>query len=394
VTGRHCDLAARGYSRDGKKGCEQIEYGLLTDPDGRPVAIRVFPGNTADPTAFTHAVIAVRDTFGLEQMMMVGDRGMITSARITALKELGGIGWLTALRAPQIAALAADDGPLQMSLFDEQNFAEITHPDYPGERLVACRNPALAAERARKRLELLAATEAALAPIIAAVAAGRVAGAGPIGLKVGKVLGKFKMAKHFHLDITDTALTITRDADRIDTEAALDGIYVLRTTATPKELPTAAVIGAYKNLAHVERDFRSLKAIDLDLRPIHHRLDDRVKAHVLICMLAAYLTWHLRKALAPLTFTDEHPPRREDPVAPAQRSTAAATKAARKTTTDTALPARSYQGLLAHLGTLTRNDLRYGDSGPTVPTLTTPTDTQRRAFDLLGAVIPLTLTQP
>lgn len=392
VTGRHCDLAARGYSRDAKKGCEQIEYGLLTDPDGRPVAIRVFPGNTADPTAFTHAVTAVRDTFGLQNMLMVGDRGMITSARIVALKDLGGIGWLTALRAPQIAALAADDGPLQMTLFDEQNFAEITHPDYPGERLVACRNPLLAAERARKRAELLAATEAALAPIIAAVTAGRVAGAGPIGVKVGKVLGKFKMAKHFHLDITDTTLTISRDTDRIDAEAALDGIYVLRTTATPTEFSTDAVIGAYKNLAQVERDFRSLKAIDLDLRPIHHRLDDRVKAHVLICMLAAYLTWHMRKALAPLTFTDEHPPARQDPVAPARRSAAAATKAARKTTTDTALPARSYPALLTHLGTLTRNDLRYGDNGPIVPTLTAPTDTQRRAFDLLGAAVPLTLT--
>lgn len=392
VTGRHCDLAARGYSRDAKKGCEQIEYGLLTDPDGRPVAIRVFPGNTADPTAFTHAVTAVRDTFGLQNMLMVGDRGMITSARIVALKDLGGIGWLTALRAPQIAALAADDGPLQMTLFDEQNFAEITHPDYPGERLVACRNPLLAAERARKRGELLAATEAALAPIIAAVTAGRVAGAGPIGVKVGKILGKFKMAKHFHLNITDTTLTISRDTDRIDAEAALDGIYVLRTTATPTEFSTDAVIGAYKNLAQVERDFRSLKAIDLDLRPIHHRLDDRVKAHVLICMLAAYLTWHMRKALAPLTFTDEHPPARQDPVAPARRSAAAATKAARKTTTDTALPARSYQALLTHLGTLTRNDLRYGDNGPIVPTLTAPTDTQRRAFDLLGAAVPLTLT--
>lgn len=392
VTGRHCDLAARGYSRDGKKGCEQIEYGLLTDPDGRPVAIRVFAGNTADPTAFTHAVTAVKDTFGLEHMLMVGDRGMITSARVTALKELGGIGWLTALRAPQIAALAAADGPLQMSLFDEQNFAEIIHPDYPGERLIACRNPALATERARKRLDLLAATEAALAPILAAVAAGRLTGAGPIGVKVGKVLGKFKMAKHFHLDITDTTLTVTRDTDRIDAEAALDGIYVLRTTATPKELPTTAVIVAYKNLARVERDFRNLKTIDLDLRPIHHRLDDRVKGHVLICMLAAYLTWHLRKALAPLTFTDDHQPGREDPVAPARRSVAAATKAARKTTNDTGLPARSYQALLAHLGTLTRNDLRYGDNGPTVPTLSTPTDTQRRAFDLLNTAIPLTLT--
>lgn len=391
VTGRHCELAARGYSRDGKKGCEQIEYGLLTDPDGRPVAIRVLPGNTADPTAFTHAVTAVKDTFGLENMLMVGDRGMITSARITALKELGGIGWLTALRAPQIAALAADDGPLQMSLFDEQNFAEISHPDYPGERLVACRNPLLAAERARKRSELLTATEAKLAPIIAAAAAGRLRGADKIGLKVGKVLGTFKMGKHFDLAITDTSLTVARNTGRIDAEAALDGLYVLRTTATPGELDTPAVIGAYKNLARVERDFRSLKAIDLDLRPIHHRRENRVKAHVLICFLAAYLTWHLRNTLAPLTFTDENPPqRRADPVAPATISAAAKAKTAHRTTAED-LPVRSYRGLLTHLSTLTRNDLRYGDDGPVIATLAEPTPTQRRAFELLGAPIPLKL---
>ncbi|MDT2009153.1 transposase [Rhodococcus opacus] len=372
VTGRHCDLAARGYSRDGKKGCEQIEYGLLTDPEGRPVAVRVFPGNTADPAAFTHAVTAVKDTFALENMLMVGDRGMITSARITALKELGGLGWLTALRAPQIAALAAADGPLQMSLFDEQNFAEISHPDYPGERLIVCRNPVLADERARKRTELLDATEAELGKIVAAVTAGRLSGAGKIGLRVGRVLGKYKVGKHFHLDITDTSLTVTRDRERIDAEAALDGIYTLRTTASADELGTAAVIDAYKNLSRVERDFRSLKAIDLDLRPIHHRLTDRVKGHVLICMLAAYLTWHLRQAWAPLTYTDEHPPHREDPVAPAARSAAANSKAARKTTTDGDLPTRSYQTLLAHLATLTRNDLRYGDDGPIVATLAVP----------------------
>ncbi|MDT2009326.1 transposase [Rhodococcus opacus] len=389
VTGRHCDLAARGYSRDGKKGCEQIEYGLLTDPEGRPVAVRVFPGNTADPAAFTHAVTAVKDTFGLENMLMVGDRGMITAARITALKELGGLGWLTALRAPQIAALAADDGPLQMSLFDTQNFAEITHPDYPGERLIVCRNPALADERARKRGELLDATEEKLAPIVTAVAAGRLSGAGKIGLRVGRVLGKYKVGKHFHLDIADTSLTVTRDRERIDAEAALDGIYTLRTTASADELGTAAVIDAYKNLSRVERDFRSLKAIDLDLRPIHHRLTDRVKGHVLICMLAAYLTWHLRQAWAPLTYTDEHPPHREDPVAPAARSAAANSKAARKTTTDGDLPARSYQALLAHLATLTRNDLQYGEVGPIVATLAFPTPTQRRAFELLDTAIPL-----
>jgi hypothetical protein len=391
VTGRYCELAARGYSRDGKKGCEQIEYGLLTDPAGRPIAIRVFPGNTADPTAFRAAVTTVKDTFGLGNMVMVGDRGMITSARIAALRELGGIGWLTALRAPAIAALAADDGPLQMTLFDDQDFAEITHPDYPGERLVACRNPALATERARKRGELLTATEQLLAPITAAITAGRLTGAGPIGLAVGKVLGKFKMAKHFHLDITDTALTITRNQARIDTEAALDGIYVLRTTVPDTELDTAAVIGAYKNLSRVERDFRSIKADDLDLRPIHHRLQNRVRSHVLICMLAAYLTWHLRQALAPLTFTDEHPPDRDNPVAPARRSAAATTKAARKTTTNTDLRTHSYQGLLAHLGTLTRNQVRFTGTQAAVPVLAEPTDTQREAFRLLGTPIPITL---
>ncbi|MGH3971662.1 MAG: IS1634 family transposase [Mycobacterium sp.] len=391
VTGRACPLAARGYSRDGKKGCEQIEYGLLTDPDGRPVAIRVFGGNTADPTAFTAAVTAVKDTFSLQNMVMVGDRGMITNARITALVELGGIGWLTALRAPQIAALAAEDGPLQMSLFDTHNFAEITHPDYPGERLIACRNPALATERARKRNDLLTATENTLAPIIDSVRAGRLTGADKIGLRVGAAWGKYKMAKHFQVTITDTTLTVTRHHARIDAEAALDGIYLLRTTVPATELDTAAAIGAYKNLAHVERDFRSLKAIDLDLRPIHHHLEDRVRAHVLICFLAAYLTWHLRQALAPLTFTDENPPTRTDPVTPALRSPAAQRKATHKTTPDGHTP-RSYQSLLAHLSTLTRNDVRYGTNGPIVATLSTATDTQRRAFDLLSAPIPLALT--
>jgi DDE family transposase len=391
VTGRHCELAARGYSRDGKKGCEQIEYGLLTDPAGRPIAIRVFPGNTADPTAFTDAVTTVKDTFGLANMVMVGDRGMITSARIAALKELGGIGWLTALRAPAIAALAADDGPLQMTLFDTHDFAEITHPRYPGERLICCRNPLLAAERARKRGDLLTATEHLLAPIAAAVAAGRLAGADQIGLKIGKVLDKYKMAKHLHLAITDTTLTVTRKQVQINAEAALDGIYVLRTSMPATDLDTAAVIGAYKNLSRVERDFRSIKTDDLDLRPIHHRLQDRVRAHVLICMLAGYLTWHLRKALAPLTFTDENPPERDNPVAPARRSADAHTKAARKTTTDTHLRTHSYQGLLDHLGTLTRNQVRFAGTQAPVAVLAEATDTQRRAFQLLDAPIPVTL---
>ncbi|MGH3801982.1 MAG: IS1634 family transposase, partial [Pseudonocardiaceae bacterium] len=313
VEGSHCPLAARGYSRDGKKGKAQIEYGLLTDPQGRPVAVRVFPGNTADPTAFVEAVDVVRQRFGLAELVMVGDRGMITSARIEALKDLGGTGWLTALRAPQIAKLAADDGPLQLSLFDQQDLAEISHPDYPGERLIACRNPLLATERARKRGELLTATETALAPIVAAVTQGRLHGADQIGLRAGKVINKYKMAKHLDLTITDTTLTVTRRQAQITAEAAMDGIYVLRTSVPADRLDPAGVVTAYKNLANIERDFRQIKVDDLDLRPIHHRLEDRVRGHVLICMLAAYLLWHLRRAWAPLTYTDEHPPARDNP---------------------------------------------------------------------------------
>ena len=391
MEGRHCPLAKRGYSRDGKKNRTQIEYGLLTDPHGRPVAIRVFGGNTADPAAFTHAVTAVRERFKLPGLVMVGDRGMITSARIDALRADTDLGWLTALRAPAIKALAAAGGPLQPTLFDEQNLAEITSPDFPGERLIACRNPFLAAERARKRDELLAATEATLAPLLAAVAAGRLTGADQIGLKVGRVLNTYKMAKHFDLTITDTTLTLTRRTAQIAAEAALDGIYVLRTSIDAATLDPAGVVGAYKNLAHVERDFRSIKADDLDLRPIYHRLEDRVRAHVLLVMLAAYLTWHLRRTLAPLTFTDPQPPTRHDPVAPATRSAAATTKASHRAD-ENGTPIRSFQALLHHLGTLTRNDIHYGTDGPRIPTLAVPTETQRRAFELLDTPIPLTLT--
>jgi Transposase DDE domain len=334
VTGRCCELAARGYSRDGKKGCEQIEYGILTDPAGRPVAVRVFEGNTADPDTFTDIVTVIRDGFGLENLVLVGDRGMITSARIGALRALNDdpdtatdFGWITALRAPDIAKLAAEDGPLQMSLFDTQDLAEIAHPDYPGERLIACRNPLLAAERTRKRNELLAATEKLLEPIIARVAAGRLSGADKIGVAVGKVINKYKVGKHFDYTITDTSLAIQRRHAQIVTEAALDGIYVLRTNVDATELDAAGVITGYKNLANIERDFRIIKVDDLDLRPIHHRLEERVKAHVLICMLACYLVWHLRKAWAPMTFTDEHPPDRDNPIAPAQRSAGAEAKA-------------------------------------------------------------------
>jgi hypothetical protein len=391
VTGRCCPLAARGYSRDGKKGLPQIEYGLLTDPAGRPVAVRVFPGNTADPTAFSTIVDAVRDTFKLTDMVMVGDRGMITSARVEALRELGGFGWVTALRAPAIAALAADDGPLQMTLFDQANLAEITHPDYPGERLVACRNPALATERARKRLALLEATDTELTKIVAAVVAGRLNGAGKIGVRVGKVVGRYKMAKHYTLTITDDTFSYQRNTQAITAEAALDGLYVIRTTVAAEVMDPAKVVATYKSLARVERDFRSLKAIDVDLRPIHHYTENRVRAHVFICMLAAHLAWHLRQAWAPLTFTDEQRPDPLDPVAPARRSPAADRKAATKTTTED-LPARSFTSLLGHLATLTRNHLRVaGNDTSGFDLLAVPTPTQRRAFELIGAPIPLTL---
>jgi hypothetical protein len=399
LEGRHCPLAARGYSRDGKKGRPQIEYALLTDSAGRPVAVRVLPGNTADPQAFTEIVEAMRAKFGLQQMVMVGDRGMITKARIGALnasedgKELpekDRYGWITALRAPAIKKLMAEDGPLQMSLFDQHNLAEITHPDYPGERLVACRNPVLAADRARTRGELLAATEKQLAPLIARVQAGRLAGKDKIGVEVGKVIGKYKTAKHFQVAITDTSLTAARNQAQIDAEAALDGFYVLRTPVPASELDAGAVVTACKNLKNVERDFRSIKSDDLDLRPVFHRLEDRVKAHVLICTLACYLTWHLRRAWAPLTFADEDPPAPADPVAPAKRSAAAAAKASAQRD-PAGQPARSYQGLLEHLATMPRNHIRFAGATGTVPMLTEPTPIQRQAFELIGTPIPLTL---
>jgi hypothetical protein len=399
LEGTHCPLAARGYSRDGKKGKLQIEYGLLTDPAGRPVAVRVFPGSTGDPAAFTEIVTVIRDKFGLAEMVMVGDRGMITSARIEALNTTddgagppgGAYGWITALRAPAIRKLMAEDGPLQLSLFDQQNLAEITHPDYPGERLVACRNPALAADRARTRGELLAATEKLLAPVIARVAAGRLTGAGQIGIAVGKVISKYNTGKHFTIEITDTSLAVTRNQARIEEEAALDGFYVLRTPVPASQLDAPGVVTAYKNLKYVERDFRPIKADDLDLRPIWHRLEDRVKAHVLICMLACYLTWHLRRAWAPLTFTDEDLPAPADPVLPATRSARAAAKASRQHD-EYGRSYRSFRGLLAHLGTLTRNQVRFAGTSATVPMLAEPTSTQREAFNLIGAPIPLALT--
>jgi hypothetical protein len=397
LEGTRCPLAARGYSRDGKKGKLQIEYGLLTDPEGCPVAVRVFPGNTSDPGAFTAIVDVVRKKFGLQEMVMVGDRGMITSARIRALNQLEDgtarpdpYGWITALRAPAIRKLMADDGPLQLSLFDQQDLAEITSPGFPGERLVACRNPVLAADRARKREDLLAATEKLLAPLLARVQAGKLTGAGPIGMEVGKVISTYKTAKHFEVTITDTTLAIERRQDRIEAEAALDGFYVLRTPIPADELDAPAVVAAYKNLKYVERDFRHIKSDDLDLRPVFHRLEERVRAHVLICMLACYLTWHLRRAWAPLTFTDQEPPQQDNPVTPARRSAAAQAKASCQHD-PAGQPYRSFRGLLEHLATLTRNQVRYTGTDVTIAMLAEPTSAQRQAFELIGAPIPLTL---
>ncbi|MGA9830440.1 MAG: IS1634 family transposase, partial [Trebonia sp.] len=398
LEGSQCPLAARGYSRDGKKGRLQIEYGLLTDPAGRPVAVRVLPGNTGDPAAFTGIVQVVRERFGLAGMVMVGDRGMITSARIAALNQLEDgtarpdpYGWITALRAPAIRKLMADDGPLQLSLFDQQDLAEITSPDFPGERLVACRNPVLAADRARKREDLLQATEKLLAPLIARVRAGRLAGAAAIGVEVGKVISKYKTGKHFEVTITDGSLTVARRQDQIGAEAALDGFYVLRTPVPADQLDAPAVVTAYKNLKYVERDFRHIKSDDLDLRPVFHRLEERVKAHVLICMLACYLTWHLRRTWAPLTFTDQDPPAQDNPVTPASRSAGAQVKASYQH--DSAgQPYHSFRGLLEHLATLTRNQVRYTGTQVTIAMLAEPTSAQRQAFELIGAPIPLTLT--
>ena len=392
MEGRKCPLSAFGHSRDAKRGKLQIEYGLLTDPSGCPVAIRVFPGNTADPTSFVEIVKVVRERFGLERLVMVGDRGMITSARIDQLRELSGMGWLTALRAPAIQKLAAENGPLQMSLFDEVNFCEITHPDYPGERLVCCRNPLLAEARARKRAALLHASAVELEVIAGATRRERrpLRGAEAIALRVGKVLNHYKMAKHFLLEIEEDGFSFSADEDSIAAEAALDGVYVLRTTIGAGELSTTGVISAYKDLAGVERDFRSMKAIDLDIRPVHHYLEDRVRAHAFLCFLATYVTFRLRATLAPLTFTDTEQTERSDPVAPAPRSASARTKDATKKNAENR-EVRGFRELIEHLGTLTRNTMRVVGTDATFDLLATPTPTQRRVFELLGTPVPKTL---
>ena len=391
LEGRHCELGRFGYSRDGKRDKLQIVFGLICAADGCPVAVEVFEGNTGDPSTLAAQVTKLKERFGLSRVLLVGDRGMITEARIQQDLAPAGLDWLTALRAPAIQALAADNGPLQLSLFDERDMAEIASPDYPGERLIVCRNKALAAERARKREELLAATEAELAKIEARVQRGTLQGADKIGLKAGAVLGKRKMAKHFQMTVADACFSFARNEASIQKEAALDGFYVLRTSVPAGTLDAAAVVVTYKSLAQVERAFRSVKTVDLEVRPIHHRLAGRVRAHVFLCMLAYYLIWHMRNALAPLLFDDHDKDNarkdRSSPVAPAKVSAAAKAKAASRKTRD-GHPIHSFRTLLQDLATLTRNTVRLGDAPP-IAMLATPTPLHQKVFDKLD--VPLTL---
>jgi hypothetical protein len=379
LEGRCCELAALGYSRDGRRGTPQIIYGLLCDKPGRPVAVEVFSGELHDDKTLPSQVAKLTDRFGLSRVVVVSDRGMITKANLELLAAAEH-GWITALKAPQIQKLARQ-GTLQLSLFDQANLGEITSPDYPGERLIVCRNPLVAAERARKRGELLDATEHGLQEIKQRVDRGTLTGADQIGLQVGPALRRYKVKKHFEVTITDTTFTYERKTEQIATEAALDGIYVLRTNLPDTELDTDQVVRSYKGLEQVERAFRTFKGPELEIRPIHHRLEDRVRAHVFLCMLAYYLTWHLRHAWTPMLFTDEHPPIQPDPVAKAVRSPAAQRKARTKRTT-TNEPCHSYKSLLAELATLTRNTIRLPGTTATFHKLTQPTPLQARALDL------------
>ena len=385
--GRHCPLGALGHARDGVRGRLQIVYGLLCTTAGVPVAIEVFDGNSADPKTLAAQITKLKTRFGLERVCLVGDRGMLTSARIRDELRPGELDWITALRAPQIKALVEADA-LQLSLFDEQNLVEISSPDYPGERLVCCRNPALAVERARKRDELLAATAAELDKIAAATRRDRqpLRGRDKIALRVGKVINKFKMAKHFTLQITDEAFTFARNHHDIAAEAALDGIYVLRTSLPDNTLPTDDVVARYKGLEDVERFFRTLNT-ELDVRPIRHRLAGRVRAHMFLRMLSYYLSWHMKQDLAPILFHDHDKPaaraKRTDPVAAAQRSNPALAKASRKRTEDD-YPVHSFTSLLADLATICANHIQPAHNMPSFTMITTPTPLQRRAFELLG----------
>jgi DDE family transposase len=378
--GRTCPLAKRGYSRDRRRGSLQIVYGLLCDHEGRPVAVEVFEGSLHDDKTVPSQVEKLRERFGLTKLVLCLDRGMVTEANLEALRAEG-IAWITALKAPQVKKLARRQ-VLQPSLFDELNLAEIESPDYPGERLVVCRNPLVADDRRRRREELLQATERELAPIKKRVAQGTLQGRDKIGLAVGAVANKYKVKKHFLLEIEDERFDYRRDQERISEEAALDGIYVLRTNAPADELSSVDVVRSYKQLAEVERAFRTLKSIELEVRPINHRHEQRVRAHVFLCMLAYYLEWHLRRAWAELTFEDEQPPTAGDPVAKAERSPEAKRKARQKTTA-TGEPCHSLRTLLSELALIARTTNRISGTDATFTKVAKATAIQRRALELV-----------
>jgi hypothetical protein len=383
--GRSCPLAQLGYSRDRKPGAPQIVYGLVCAPDGCPVAVEVFEGSLHDDKTLPAQIEKLKQRFGLESVIVVSDRGMVTKANLELLRETEGAGWITALKAPQVKKLVTD-GDLQLSLFDEHNIAAIASDDYPDERLVVCRNPLVAHDRARKREELLQTTERALLEITARVEQGTLTGEAEIGLAVGAVWNRWRVRKHFQLEISDTSFGFERKQEQIAAEAALDGIYVLRTSASAEALAAPDVVRAYKQLKEVERAFRTLKG-PLELRPIHHRLEDRVRAHVFLCMLAYYLSWHLRRAWKPLLFDDEQPPERPDPVAKASRSQQAKRKAQTKRTA-TGEPCHSLQTLLDELATRTRNTIRLHGAAASFDQLSEPTATQARALALVESHTP------
>ena len=387
--GTTCPLARLGYNRDGKKGKLQVNYGLLTDRRGCPVAISVHEGNTADPQTLMPEVERLSEAFGLSQVVMVGDRGMISQKAIDTLRGQEGIGWITALKSSAIRVLI-EQGNLQLDLFDERNLFEFSHPDYPDERLVACRNPELGALRAHKREALLQATEKQLEKVRARVQAGRLRGQDKIGLRVGKVINQYKVAKHFTLDIQERSFAFQRQAESIAAEAALDGLYVIRTSVPATRMDSADCVRHYKALAQVERAFRTLKSVDLRIRPIHHRLADRVRAHIFLCLLAYYVEWHLREAWREVLFadTDQAAKATRDPVAPAQRSAAAARKAATGKLVD-GTPAHSFTTLLQELSSIVRNTCRApyaADSTQTFNIVTTPTPKQQRALELIQQI--------
>ena len=393
LEGEHCPLARYGYSRDGKPGKLQIEVGLVTNAAGVPVALEAFAGNTGDPATFQSQVQKVKDRFGVKEVVWVADRGMLTSAQVEQLQQVVGSRWVTALRAPAIQQFVAA-GSIQLSFFDTHNLAEVSHPDYPNERLVVCHNPLLAERRAHKREALLVATERDLAQVAAMVVRGAAGGRGglrgaaAIGERVGRVVNAHQVAKHFTRTITDGSFSYARNQESIAQEAALDGLYVLRTNVTAERLDTAGVVLAYKSLAHVERGFRHFKLSGLEVRPVYHYREQRVRAHLLLCMLAYWVQREMEQALAPLLFMDEAPPARPDPVAKAPRSAAATRKDQTKHTED-GLVVQSFRTLMAHLATLVKNRVvsRAGEHRTAFELLTQPTPLQQRTFDLLGLPI-------